>query len=52
MPLTPFPRPAAAVSQPPALIAGTGGALDDVGLAWHSSIGQIIFFQSVEDDRL
>lgn len=49
--LTPLVRPQA-TDLPPAGIGVSGGYGDDPALSWQSSIGQIIFLQSVMEDRV
>lgn len=52
LPLTAPPRPVAVLGQPAALPMASDAARPDPDLAWQSSIGQVIFLQSLAQERI
>jgi hypothetical protein len=47
-----LPPPVAALGQPPALPMLKDAARPDPDLAWQSSIGQVIFLESLAQERI
>ena len=52
LPLTALPPPVAALGQSPALPMPNEAVGPDPDLAWQSSIGQVIFLQSLARERI
>jgi|HubBroStandDraft_3_1064219.scaffolds.fasta_scaffold1694799_2 hypothetical protein len=52
LPVRALPPPVAALGQPPALPMLKDAARPDPDLAWQSSIGQVIFLESLAQERI